>query len=119
MNKNENRFLKTGQIYKVDFPDNNGFCLKGTHPCVVIKRFGSTVQVVPISSNRNNLHHGEIPIKCGCFNLNKASKIKLCQWTSVSIDRFKEKIGIIDKETIRLITNFIKKDIIDFMNKAA
>lgn len=110
---------KIGQIYKVDFPDTNGFCLKGIHPCVVIKRYGQTVQVLPICTNRGNLHHGEIPVKKGSFSLNRDSKIKIGQWTSVSIERFKDKIGKIDKYTIRLIKDYIKKDILDFLDKAA
>ncbi len=110
---------KLGEIWMVDLPKNNGFCLHGLHRCIVIKKFGSTVQIVPISENRNNIHYAEIPIDRGKCNLTKNSKIKMCQYTTITIENFKYIKGKADKETLNKIRNFILEDIVKFIDKAA
>jgi mRNA-degrading endonuclease toxin of MazEF toxin-antitoxin module len=110
---------KLGEIWMVDLPKNNGFCLHGPHRCIVIKRFGSTVQIVPISENRNNIHYAEIPIDRGKCNLKKDSKIKMCQYTSATIENFKNIKGKADRATLKKIRDFILEDIVNFIDQAA
>lgn len=112
-------YPKLGEIWLVDLPQNNGFCLHGLHRCVVIKKFGSTVQVVPISGNRNNIHYGDIPIDRGKCNLTKESKIKMCQYTTVTIENFKSIKGKADKTILKKIKDFILEDIVKFIGKVA
>lgn len=110
---------KLGEIWMVDLPQNNGFCLHGLHMCIVVKKFGSTVQVIPISRNRNNIHYGEIPIDKGKCRLSENSKIKMCQYTTVTIEKFKYVKGKADKEVLKQIRDFILEDIVKFIDKAA
>lgn len=112
-------YPKLGEVWLVNFPFNNGFCLKGKHPCLVIRKFGKTVQVIPISENKNNIHFAEIPIDRGKCNLTKNSKLKMCQYTSVSIENFIHKIGKAEKEILEKIENFILQDILNFIKKIA
>lgn len=110
---------KTGEVWLVDLPKNNGYCLKGKHPCLVIRKFGNTVQLIPISENKNNLHFAEIPIDRGKCNLIKNSKIKMCQYTSVTIEKFIHRIGKADKETLDKVKDFILKGIVNHIQTAA
>lgn len=110
---------KTGEVWLVDLPKNNGYCLKGKHPCLVIRRFGNTVQLIPISENKNNIHFAEIPIDRGKCNLNKHSKIKMCQYTSITIENFIHRIGKADKETLKKVKDFILEGIVNFIQTAA
>ncbi|TAD82339.1 MAG: type II toxin-antitoxin system PemK/MazF family toxin [Bacteroidetes bacterium] len=80
---------KRGEIWLVNLPKNIGFPLHGPHRCIVNKKFGSTVQIVPISENRNNTLYAKIPIDRSKCNLRKDSKIKVCQYTSATIENFK------------------------------
>lgn len=109
--------IRLGDLYIIDLPKQNGCCLEGLHHCVIIKRFGSTVQVVPISTNRNNLHYGEIPIDVGEANKSKKLKLKVGQLTSVSVDRIIKYIGKTDKKTLTAIKDFIEKEIVNFISK--
>jgi mRNA-degrading endonuclease toxin of MazEF toxin-antitoxin module len=114
LNKNE---IYLGHTYIVDLPKNNGYCLSGLHHCVVIKRIGSTAIVVPISTNRNNIHYGEIAIENETnFITDKKYKLKVGQITSVSTDKIIRYIRQENKENIRNIENFIQKEIVDFMH---
>jgi mRNA-degrading endonuclease toxin of MazEF toxin-antitoxin module len=115
MNKNK-ICPRTGEVWLVDLPKNNGYCLSGRHPCLVIRKFGNTVQVIPISENKNNVHFAEIPIDRGKCNLIKHSKIKMCQYTSVTIENFIHIIGKADKETLNKVRNFILNDVVNHIN---
>lgn len=114
-----NKMPKTGEIWMVELPNNNGFCLNGFHRCIVIKKFGSTVQVVPISENRNNIHYGELPIDKGKYGLTKDSKIKMAQYTTVTIENFKCRKGRVDREILKSIKYFILENIIKYIDEAA
>lgn len=115
--KNINPIL--GEVWLVAFPINDGYCLKGKHPCIVIRRFGNTVQVIPISENKGNIHFADIPIDRGKCNLAKNSKLKMCQYTSVTIENFIHRIGKADKETLEKVENFILQDIVNYIRKVA
>lgn len=117
--KKEIKKPKTGEVWLVDLPKNNGYCLSDKHPCLVIRKFGNTVQLVPISENKNNIHFAEIPIDRGKCNLKKNSKIKMCQYTSVTIENFIHRIGEADKETLNKIKDFILEDIVNHIDPAA
>ncbi|MFN4285172.1 MAG: type II toxin-antitoxin system PemK/MazF family toxin [Lacibacter sp.] len=110
---------KLGEIWLVNLPMNNGYCLNGRHPCFVVRKFGNTVQVIPISENKNNIHFAEIPIDRGKCNLIKNSKLKMCQYTSVTIENFIHIIGKADRQTIEKIENFILHNIVNFIKRAA
>lgn len=106
-----------GNIYIIDLPKDNGCCLSGKHHCVIIKQFGSTVQVVPISTNRNNLHYGELPIDVGKLKKCKKLKLKIGQLTTVSVEKIEKYIGKIDRQTLMSIKNFIQLEIVNFIDK--
>ncbi len=106
-----------GEEYIVDLPKNNGCCLSGKHHCVIIKQFGSTVQVVPISTNRNNLHYGDLPFDVPEKNKDKKLKLKIGQLTTVSIDRIKKYKGRVDKSILKTIKDFIQLEIVNFIDK--
>lgn len=112
-------YPKTGEVWLVDLPKNNGYCLSGKHPCLVVRKFGNTVQIIPISENKNNLHFAEIPIDRGKCNLNKHSKIKICQYTSVTIENFIHRIGNADKEILKKVVDFILELIVNYIQTAA
>ncbi|MBX3242815.1 MAG: type II toxin-antitoxin system PemK/MazF family toxin [Chitinophagaceae bacterium] len=111
------RKVSLGQEYIIDLPKQKGACLSGRHHCVIIKRFGSTVQVVPISTNRGNLHYGELPIDVGKINSNKKFKLKVGQLTSVGIENIEKYIGRVNSDILKAIKNFIKKEIVDFIDR--
>ena len=69
---------------------------------MIWKQFGSTVLVIPISENRNNLNWSEIALTKGVANLHKNSKIKAGQVKSISIDKIdhKNKIGTISENKL-------------------
>jgi hypothetical protein len=115
MINNYNKFY-LGDEYIIDLPKNNGCCLSGKHHCVIIKRFGSTIQVVPISTNRDNLHYGELPIDVGKDNQCRKLKLKVGQLTTVSIDRVDKYIGRVNKEILRTIKDFIQLEIVNFID---
>jgi hypothetical protein len=110
MTKNNKFYL--GEEYIIDLPKDNGCCLSGKHHCIVIKRFGSTVQVVPISKDRDNIHYGELPIDVGEKSRQKKLKIKVGQLTTVSI----EYIGRVNKEILKAIKDFIQLEIVNFID---
>lgn len=112
MKKNK-KSPRTGEVWLVDLPNNNGYCLQGKHPCLVIRQFGSTVQLIPISGSKNNIHFADIPIDRGKCNLKKDSKIKMCQYTTVTIEKFIHRIGNADNEILNKVRNFILVSIID------
>lgn len=115
MTKNNNKFY-LGEEYIIDLPKDNGCCLSGKHHCVVIKRFGSTVQVVPISTDRDNIHYGELPIDVGEKSRQKKLKLKVGQLTTVSIDRIDKYIGRVNKEILKAIKDFIQLEIVNFID---
>lgn len=108
--------LNLGDEYIIDLPPDNGYCLSGKHHCVIIKQFGSTVQVVPISTNRNNIHYGELPIDVGEGNKCKKLKLKIGQLTTVSIDRIDKYIGRVNKKILRDIKDFIQLEIVNYID---
>lgn len=115
MKKNHKNFY-LGEEYIIDLPKDNGCCLSGKHHCVIIKRFGSTVQVVPISTNRDNIHYGELLIDIEKNDQCKKLKIKVGQLTTVSIDRIGKYIGRVNIEILRIIKDFIQLEIVNFID---
>ena len=108
--------VSLGQEYIIDLPKQKGACLSGRHHCIIIKQFSSTVQVVPISTNRNNLHYGELPIDVGKINKDRNLKLKVGQLTSVGIENIETYIGKANRDILKAIKDFIKKEIVDFID---
>lgn len=114
---NKTNKISLGDEYIIDLPKQNGACLSGRHHCIIIKRFGSTVQVVPISTNRNNLHYGELPIDVGEIKKDRRLKLKVGQLTSVSIENIETYIGKVNSSILKAIKDFIKAEIVDFIDR--
>ncbi len=68
-----------GDIYIADFGHSTGCVIGGNHPCIVVRKVGSLVSVVPISSKVENLHWSEMIIPIGCSGLYIESKAKVSQ----------------------------------------
>lgn len=77
---------RVGDICPIDLPKCGENCLFGLHLCVVYRRYGSNYMVVPITSNRKDLHFCEYPIDRGRCGMYKNSKLKLDQIRPVSME---------------------------------
>lgn len=86
---------------------------KGVRPCLVIQndignKVSPTVTVIPLTSattKREMKTH--VQIEKGKFGLTKTSNICIEGMTTIAIERFKEKIGCVDSNTMIKVENAV------------
>lgn len=104
-------FFKKGDICLVDLPQCGKYCLYGTHACVITGRTGSNYTVIPIKSDRGDLHRGEYLIEKGRCGCNRNSKLILAQERPVSGELVIKKLkGKADRDILIAISNYKKQE---------
>ncbi len=111
LNKKMKKNFSPTEIWTTKFPEKPGICIHGKRPCIIIQCFGDTVTVIPLTRHENNKGHPyDLLINRNTTNnLTKDSIAKLTQIQSLDKIVFIKKIGIIDKESFRTITEIVHK----------
>jgi len=111
----KNISIYSGDIFLVDFNEGAGHEFQGERPAVIVEsdnciKKSDIITIIPLTSNTNNKVNDDLLLKKDNDNrLRKDSIIKVDYITSFDQSRFINKIGIIDKETVKKIKMYLKK----------
>ena len=99
------RLIRRGEIYWVDLPDKKGRELRENHPCLVVSNdkqnmFSPLIIVLPITSLKvgDEVFPFQVSIK-----LKKESVILVDQIQTIDRDKFKDRIGKLDRKLMEEI----------------
>lgn len=107
--------IKCGELFLVDFNPCSGHEYQGKRPALVIESDGqimrsNLVTILPLTSNLDNKTDDDIFIEADKDNrLKFDSIIKVYNIVSFDRLRFVNKIGKIDKKTLRLVKDYLLK----------
>ena len=108
--------MKYGDIYWVEFSTNSiGHEFRGRRPAVIIQsnvqiRKTNVISIIPLTANPENKMLDDIFIaKDSRNNLFMDSVLKVYYMTSFDKSRFVGKIGVIDKQILKNVKEYLKK----------
>ncbi len=112
---NNKKDIKFGEIYLVNFNPSVGHEYQGKRPAIVIEsnnqiKRTNLVTVLPLTSNLSGKMLDDILVKVNkSNNLYNDSMIKVYSIISFDYSRFIKRIGIVDKQIMVRIKNYLKK----------
>ena len=105
----QKRFVKTGELYLVNFSPSTGHEFYGKRPALVIEsndriQRSNVITVIPLTSNLYNKLPEDITIKSDkANNLISDSVLKVFNIDSFDCTRFIKKIGVVHSKVMRQV----------------